>query len=247
MGNKSGKRWNADHIVTTNTLVMINRKLLGAVMTDTTSLRLSQMPKKVNLRWNIDSPQRCTLPPPLPGRGALCGNDTRLLPKTRGPHEYSCRPTLLETQQNSLRSAPRNPRCARTHKYTRAVQYACVVLLLSVSLVFLWHPAGPRTSNCRKCNAHAHARTPIHLHAFMFTRSGRWILRALHFFFFLREALCSAKPDTVCSIIQHQPGRAVGCYSNVCVSLDSLWWIHFRTAASPSHYWPINPAHTLGL
>lgn len=41
-------------------------------------------------------------------------------------------------------------------------------------------------------------------------------------FFFLREALCSAKPDTVCSIIQHRPGRAVGCYSNVCVSLDSL-------------------------
>ena len=98
-------------------------------------------------------------PPQPPWPGALCGNDTRLLPKTRGPHEYSCRPTLLEMQQNSLRSAPRNPRCARTHKYTCAVQYACVVLLLlSASLVFLWHPGSPRTPNCRNAT-HMHTHT----------------------------------------------------------------------------------------
>lgn len=45
-------------------------------------------------------------------------------------------PTLLETQQNLLRSAPRNPHRAKTHKYTSAVQYACTVVLLSLYFSF---------------------------------------------------------------------------------------------------------------
>lgn len=246
MGNKSGKRWNADHIVTTNTLVMINRKLLGAVMTDTTSLRLSQMPKKVNLRWNIDSPQRCTLP--LPSLAAGPSVET-----TRGFYQRQEDLMNIHVAQHCWRrnrirwDQRREIPVVREHTST-LVRYSmhawcCCSLFLSSSSDIPPAHAHPTVENAT--HMHTHGLRSTYMLSCLRGLAGGYC--ALLTFFFLREALCSAKPDTVCSIIQHQPGRAVGCYSNVYVSLDSLWWIHFRTAASPSHYWPINPAHTLGL
>lgn len=97
-------------------------------------------------------------------------------------------PTLLETQQNSLRSAPRNPHCAKTHKYTRAVQYACVVVvLLSIFLSFSDIPPAHAYPNVEThAYTQTHTRTQIHLHAFMFTWSGWWILWSTSSLFLLR-------------------------------------------------------------
>lgn len=112
-------------------------------------------------------------------------------------------------------SAEKSPLCENTQVHSCGT----VCMRGAAALCFSRLPLTSRRPThiqLSKCNAHAHARTPIHLHAFMFTRSGRWILRAPHFFF-LGEALHSANPDTVCIIIQHQPGRAAGYYSKrVC-------------------------------
>lgn len=152
-------------------------------------------------------------------------------------------PALLETQQNSLRSAPRNPHCAKTHKHARAVQYACmVVVVLSTSPSFSDVPP-----------AHAHPNVETHTHALKSTYmllclhglAGEYCGPHLHFSS-MRSFALRAGPH-----LYHHSASAQRVSQSIfkCASenLDYSCFIYIWTAASLFRIIGLSKTHMLGL
>lgn len=214
-GCKSVSRWNVAHTVTSvfsvsqtdldreNTLICKMWMLQYGPLDWHDLPQLSQLPKgEPAMKHWFTSAVHTKPAPPLTAPPAAPVGQHEAFTKDKRTSWIFMFPTLPETQQNSLRSAPRNPHCAKTHKYTRAVQYACVVVvLLSLSIPFSDIPPAHAHPNV-ETHAREHARTWIHLHAFMFTRSGCWILWSTSSLF-PHQLLC---PQLICNnsaAVQH--------------------------------------------
>ncbi len=114
-------------------------------------------------------------------------NNSRLLPKTRGPHEYSCSQHCW--RRNRIRwDQRREIPIVRKHTSTLVPysMHAWWCCSLSISRSFSDIPPTHAYPNVE-----AHARTWIHLHALMFTRSG-WCILWSTSSLWLHQVPCSA-------------------------------------------------------
>lgn len=150
-------------------------------------------------------------------------------------------PALLETQQNSLRSAPRNPHCAKTHKCARAVQYArmvVVVVVLSIS---------PSSSDIPPAHAHPNVEThtlalkPTYMLLCLHGLASEYCGPHLHFPSMRSFALRAGRH------LYHHSASAQRMSQSIfkCASenLDYSCFIYIWTAASLSNHWPIKDTH----
>lgn len=200
--------------------------------------RLFQMPKRWTCNKTLIHLSSAHKAPMRPSTRPLW-NNTRLLPKTRRPHEYLCcqhcwrRNRFRWDQRREIPIVREN-----THKYTRAaVQYACVVVLLSLSLsLFLSFSDIPPTHAHPNVETHAHAHALISNPPTCFHIYTVWMVHILH--------LHSVQQSGHNLYHNSASVQRVSRYSNVWASLDDLWSIHnLDSCFSFTLFGPINP-HT---
>lgn len=185
MRNKSGNRWNADHTpvsmsfqchkqISTETKTRIHTCMQNAKASTQSWLTRPPPALPDAKRWTCNETlihlssahKACSSPPPTAPLAASVEQHEAFTKDKRNSWIFMS-PTLLETQQNSLRSAPRNPHCATTHKYSMHACWWCCSLSLSLYFsVFLWHPARPRTSKCRNARTYTDLNPPTCFHVY---------------------------------------------------------------------------------
>lgn len=189
MRNKSGNRWNADHIpvsmsfqchqqILTATKTRIHTCMQNAKASTQSWLTRPPLALPDAKRWtcnetliHLSSPHKARTPHWPPLQQPLWSN-TRLLPKTRGPHEYSCCQHCW--RRNRIRWDQRwEIPIVQKHTSTLVLYsmhawwwwWCCCSLSLYFS-VFLWHPARPHTSKCRNARTCTDLNPPTCFHVY---------------------------------------------------------------------------------